>query len=635
MKWIKNMNKFLESKSLKQDALDILAHNDQGQDSELKNNLEKLDDATVSGKVVTRFAPSPTGLLHIGGIRTALYNYLFAKKYNGIFYVRIEDTDQKRFVGDAEEYIKNALEWVGIDPDYAPWKGGPNQPYRQSERDYSKHIQYLLDNGHAYYAFDTEQDLSKARSENQNFAYDAKSRMSMKNSLTLSPEDVSNLMDSKTPYVIRFKVPENKTITFTDIVRGEVSFNSSQVDDKVLVKSNGIPTYHMASVCDDHDMETTHVIRGEEWLSSAPLHVMLYESFGWKRPEFAHLPSILRPDGRGKLSKRDGLKYGIPVFPFGGEGIDDKGNSVAYKGFKDEGYESDALVNFLLLLGWAPSDGKELYNMADMISDFSLDRVHKAGARFDIDKAKWFNSTYLQSKSDSELLNHIEQGSNYKYSDNKLSMIVDLCKKRSTFKSDMQAVANIFFNPIVLSQKEISSLSEEYKKVFSNFITKDIDWTSEKIKQTIHDICVENGIKMNKVMPSLRLSITGGIPGPDLATTMYILGKEESNKRILNSLKSNEDLNTDIIDENESVVVCDSTIYPLVSSIYKTDRLYDRDSNSSIMSTIKTLISKGTKNITLIIDDSKEVKKRLEFIEEFIGNKDYSKVKILKSSDIK
>lgn len=539
MKYIRKIKSFLEGREIKDDALHILAANDENQPSDVREIISALDEEGVSSKVVTRFAPSPTGLMHLGSLRTALYNYLFAKKHGGIFYLRIEDTDQKRFVQEAEDYIKNALEWVGIEPDYSPWKTGPGEYalMRQSERDYSGHIKTLLDAGHAYYAFDTEQDLNSVRKDNQNFAYDAKTRMNMKNSLSLSKEEVDKLLENKAPYVIRFKVPENKTIELTDIVRGHVSFNSAQVDDKVLVKSNGIPTYHMASVCDDHDMGTTHVIRGEEWLPSAPLHVMLYEAFGWDAPQFAHLPSILKPDGKGKLSKRDGLKLGIPVFPFGGEGVDDKGNTVKYKGFKDEGFEPDALVNFLLLLGWAPSDGKEIYNLAEMISDFSLDRVHKAGARFDMDKAKWFNSGYLQNKPDAELLSHIDMGSTYKYDENRLAMIVDLCKKRSTFKTDMQVVADIFFKPVILKEKELKSLSEDYKKVFADFIEKaPVDWEMEKVKQLIFDICAEKGIKMGKVMPSLRMSVTGGVPGPDLMTTMFILGKEESLKRIKASL---------------------------------------------------------------------------------------------------
>lgn len=548
MKYIKKREIFLkEGKEIvKDDALHILATHDDNQSSDVKEILDDLDSVDVSGKVVCRFAPSPTGYLHIGGLRTALYNYLFAKKHEGVFYVRIEDTDQKRYVGEAEEYIKNALEWVGIIPDWDPWKGGPNGPYRQSERDYTKHIKNLIDNGYAYYAFDTEQDIQSQRDanktpdgKNSTFAYDSKFRMSMKNSLSLAKEEVDKLLESKVPYVIRFKVPENKTISFTDIVRGPVSFNTAQVDDKVLIKSNGIPTYHMASVCDDHDMGTTHVIRGDEWLSSAPLHIMLYEAFGWEIPQFAHLPSILKPDGKGKLSKRDALKFGIPAFPFGGEGIDDKGNKVSYKGFKDEGYEPDALVNFLLLLGWAPSDTKELYSMAEMISDFSLDRVHKAGARFDIDKAKWFNSKYIQNKSDEEILKSIDTSGEYKYSDDKLKMILDLCKKRSAFKSDMQPIANIFFKSINLTESELESLSDEYKHIFGAFVDRSdsIQWEAEKIKQLIFDICAENNLKMGKIMPSLRLAITGGVPGPDLVTTMEILGKEESIKRIENSLK--------------------------------------------------------------------------------------------------
>lgn len=542
MKFIKKRKEFLKESNdvISDNTLDILANNDDNQNPVLQDTLDKLDNVNTQTKVITRAAPSPTGFMHLGNLRTVLYNYLFAKKHGGIFYLRIEDTDQKRFVPGAEEYIKNALEWVGIEPDYAPWKPGPGEYalMRQSERDYSEHINTLLEKGMAYYAFDTENDLNKSRENSPNFAYDVKSRMSMKNSLSLSKEEVDSLLESKAPFVIRFKVPENKIISFADIIRGNVSFNSTQVDDKVLVKSNGIPTYHMASVCDDHDMGTTHVIRGEEWLASAPLHVMLYEAFGWETPQFAHLPSILKPDGKGKLSKRDGLKLGIPVFPFGGEGVDDKGNLVKYKGFKDEGFEPDAVINFLLLLGWAPSDGKELYSMAEMISDFSLDRVHKAGARFDMDKAKWFNSGYVQRKPDEELLKHIDMGNTYTYSDDKLSLIVNLCKSRSTFKGDMQPVADIFFKPIVLTDDNKRSLSNDYKKVFTDFISKaeSIDWSAENIKQSIYDICAEMGVKMGKVMPSLRLSVTGGVPGPDLVTTMFILGKDETINRIKNSI---------------------------------------------------------------------------------------------------
>jgi len=539
MKYIKTRDKFLaESKDeMSDDALHTLATHDDGQSPDVQKSLDALDTITPSGKVVTRFAPSPTGFLHIGGVRTALYNYLFAKKHGGIFYVRIEDTDQKRFVGDAEKYIQDSLEWCGIEPDYAPWKGGPNGPYRQSERDYSGHIQTLLDKGMAYYAFDTEDDIAKVRAENAHFAYDAKTRMSMKNSLSLPKEEVDALLANKTPFVIRFKTPENRTITVTDVIRGEVSLNTNQTDDKVLVKSNGIPTYHMANVCDDHDMGTTHVIRGEEWLPSTPLHLMLYEAFGWTAPTFAHLPLILNPDGKGKLSKRKALSMGIPAFPMGGEGEDDKGNMVKYLGFKDEGYEPQAMLNFLVLLGWSPTDTTEVMTMADMISKFDLSHVHKAGARFDVEKAKHFNAQHLNTyRGDDELLSNIDMGDQYQYSPENLSKIVDICKKRAVFTKDLQVVADIFFKPIVIKETDVKLLTDDYKKVFSAFITKSIDWNAETIKQTIHDLCQEMGVKMGKIMPALRVAITGGMPGPDLVSTMEILGKDESLIRIQNTL---------------------------------------------------------------------------------------------------
>ena len=535
MKYIKNRDKFLvESKGeMSDNALHILATHDDGQSPDVQKSLDVLDTITPSGKVVTRFAPSPTGFLHIGGVRTALYNYLFAKKHGGIFYVRIEDTDQKRFVGDAEKYIQDSLEWCGIEPDYAPWKGGPNGPYRQSERDYSVHIQTLLDKGMAYYAFDTEEDITKVRSENAHFAYDVKTRMSMRNSLSLPKEEVDRLLANKTLFVIRFKTPENRTITVTDIIRGEVSLNTNQTDDKVLVKSNGIPTYHMANVCDDHDMGTTHVIRGEEWLPSTPLHLMLYEAFGWTAPTFAHLPLILNPDGKGKLSKRKALSMGIPAFPIGGEGEDDKGNMVKYLGFKDEGFEPQAMLNFLVLLGWSPTDTTEVMTMADMISKFDLSHVHKAGARFDVEKAKHFNQQHLNTyRSDDELLSNIDMGNQYQYSPENISKIVDICKKRAVFTKDLQVVADIFFKTIVIKETDVKLLTDDYKKVFSAFITKSIDWNAETIKQTIHDICQEMGVKMGKVMPALRVAITGGVPGPDLVSTMEILGKDETMIRI-------------------------------------------------------------------------------------------------------
>jgi len=539
MKYIKKQLDFLkESKGINKNALDILSDNDDNQDPILKSNLDKLDDASVESSVVVRIGPSPTGKAHIGFLRTALYNYLFAKKHNGKMILRIEDTDEKRFDPEAEDYIKRALEWVGIEADEDPWKGGPNGPYKQSERDYSKYVDILIKSGDAYYSFDTEDSISLLRKSDPHFTYNAKTRNVLNNSLSLSREEVDNLMSKNTPYVVRFKVPENTTVSFSDIIKGNVSVNSNQIDDKVLIKSTGMVSYHMANVCDDHDMGITHVLRGDEWISSTPFHVLLYKSLGWKLPQFAHLPPILRPDGKGKLSKRDGLKYGIPVFPFGGEGVDDKGTTIKYKGFKDEGFEPDAVINFLLLLGWAPSDTKELYSMAEMISDFSLERVHKSGARFDIDKAKWFNSKYIQDKPVDDVMKSIDMSGPYKYPEDKLQLIVDLCKKRSTFKGDMQVIADIFFKPISLNNSDRESLSDDYQHVFSAFLEKagSIDWTAEKIKQLISDICTENGLKIGKIMPSLRLALTGGVPGPDLMTTAFILGKGETLQRIENSL---------------------------------------------------------------------------------------------------
>lgn len=538
MRFVKKRENYLkENKDLiKDDALEILAANDDNQPSDLKKVLDKLDDAPASGKVVTRFAPSPTGFLHIGGVRTALYNYLFAKKHNGIFYIRIEDTDSKRFVEEAENYIKETLEWCGIEPDWAPWiEGSPNGPYRQSERDYSKEIKHLLDSGNAYYAFDTEVDLANARKDNAHFAYDAKSRDKMKNSLTLPKEEVESLLKTS-PYVIRFKVPADTDITITDLIRGEVTINTNQVDDKVLVKSNGIPTYHMANVCDDHNMGTTHVIRGEEWLPSSPLHKLLYEAFGWDIPQFAHLPIILNPDGRGKLSKRKALSLGIPAFPFGGEGLDDKGNKVQYKGFRDEGYEPDALLNFLILLGWTPKNDKEMLHMSEMISEFSLEDVHKSGARYDIDKAKHFNQQYLNLRRDhKDLLDSIDTGNTYDYDDSDIVKILDICKSRSTFKKDMQKVADIFFHPVVLTDTQKKSLTDESKKFFEEFLKEvdSVDWKdAEAIKKKIFDICTSIGAKMGKIMPHLRTVVAGGLAGPDLISTMQILGKEEVKNRL-------------------------------------------------------------------------------------------------------
>lgn len=492
-----------------------------------------------TAKIVTRVAPSPTSPygLHVGNIRTLLFNYLFAKQNDGIFYVRIEDTDQDRFCEGSEELIKKSLDYLNITPDFAPWT--ENKPYgtmRQSERDYTKHINYLLDNGYAYYAFDTKEELDELRKIDQNFSYNHANRMTLRNSLSLSPEKVKELLDNNTPYTIRFKVTPNREITFNDIVRGEVTFNSSQMDDKVLVKTNSIPTYHMANCCDDHDMETTHVMRGEEWLSSTPLHIMIYEAFGWDCPQFAHLPLVLNPAPlKGKLSKRNAVKLGIPIFPFGGE------SAEGYlKGFVDEGYDSDAVINFLLLLGWTPHDleeGNEIMSLKDGIVKFDINNIHKAGARYDVEKLKFFNGWYLQNKtSNEELFKHVNFGNTHYSNDDKLA-ILDMAKKRSHFKHEMQHVVDIFTKPVILNNKQLETITGIYGIALSAFvknIRKSTEWDADYIKQTIFDSCEEVGIKVGKLMPIMRTILAGGITGPDMVSFMTIIGKEEVRNRIYN-----------------------------------------------------------------------------------------------------
>lgn len=491
-------------------------------------------------KVVTRFSPSPTGKLHIGGIRTCLYSYLYAKRHNGKFIIRIEDTDSKRFDPDAEMYIKNTLDWLGIVPDEDPWIGGVNGPYRQTERDYSYEIKSLLESGNAYYAFDSSSDLDLSRKNDPNFSYNYKTRMSMKNSLSLSNDEVSELIKNKVPYVIRFKVVENMEVSFDDEIRGTIAFNTNVIDDKVLVKSDGIPTYHLANTSDDYNMGVTHVIRGEEWIPSTPMHVLIYNALGRKVPTFAHLPLILNPDGKSKLSKRSALKNGVPVVPFGGDGLDDKGNVVSYKGFHDEGFDPKALLNFLALLGWNPGGDVEFMSVDDMINSFSLDRVHKSGARFDMDKAKWLNAHYLRMTPNDDLKPFITIKDN-RYSDDKLNKIIDLAKERSEFKHDLNTIVDLFFNdPVIIDTKKID---DNFVKVFGNTVDGFISSTSNlnfdnpmDIKDLINDICNINGIKMGKVMPGLRMALVGGISGPDLMTTMSILGMRETVSRLVKSI---------------------------------------------------------------------------------------------------
>ena len=483
--------------------------------------------------IVTRIAPSPTGpFAHIGNVRTLLYNYFLAKKSGGKFYVRLEDTDRDRYTDSFLTYFKDMCDWLGIVPDGSYWNPDTTiGSFTQSTRDYSDKVKFLLDNGLAYYAFDSKDDLDLAHKTIPNFKYDATTRMTMKNSLTMSKLDFDTAVATG-DYVIRFAVTPDIDITINDAILGDITINTNTLDDKVLIKSNGIGSYHLCNVCDDHDMGVTHVLRGNEWVNSTPFHIILYKAFGWDVPTFAHLPLIMNPDGKGKLSKRTAMKYGIPIAPLGY--TDDKG--VYTPGWKDLGYDPKAFMNYLALIGWNPGDDVEIMSMDDMINLFSLDRVHKAGARFDMDKAKWINSHYLRATPNSCLKPFINIKDN-RYSDDKLDMIINLAKERSSFRSDLNTIVDLFFdNPDIT---DIKKLDDNFLKVFSRFVFTDVDFSNtDSIKDSISSICNDLGIKMGKVMPGLRMSLVGGISGPDLMTTMFILGKDSTNDRISKSMNS-------------------------------------------------------------------------------------------------
>ena len=481
--------------------------------------------------IVTRIAPSPTGsFAHIGNVRTLLYNYFLAKKNGGKFYVRLEDTDRDRYTASFLDYFKDMCDWLGIVPDGSYWNPDPSiGSFVQSERDYSDKVKFLLDNGLAYYAFDTKDELEVLKSKG--LKYDATTRVSMNNSLTNPNVDITT-----TPYVIRFAVDANVDITFDDAVLGSITINTNTLDDKVLIKSNGIGSYHLCNVCDDHDMGVSHVLRGSEWVNSTPFHVILYKAFGWDVPTFAHLPLIMNPDGRGKLSKRTAMKYGIPIAPIGY--TDDNGDYVG--GWKDLGFDPNAFINAISLIGWNPGGDVEFMSIDEMINSFSLDRVHKAGARFDMDKAKWLNAHYLRMTPNDDLKPFITI-KDKRYSDDKLSKIIDLAKERSEFKHDLNTIVDLFFNDPVVS--DIKKIDENFVNVFSNSVygfivscsTINFDNPMD-IKDLINDICNNNCVKMGKVMPGLRMALVGGISGPDLMTTMSILGMRETISRLVKAI---------------------------------------------------------------------------------------------------
>lgn len=496
--------------------------------------------------VRVRFAPSPTGALHIGGVRTALYNYLLARQHGGTMILRIEDTDQGRFVPGAEEYIQQSLAWAGIQIDEGVGVGGPHAPYRQSERKplYAKYALQLIEQGHAYYAFDTEQELENMRDQlkkegSDNQQYGSASRLLMRNSLTLAEEEVKELLQSKAPYVIRLKVPQNEEIKVVDLIRGEVIVNSSQIDDKVLMKSDGMPTYHLANVVDDYLMKISHVIRGEEWLPSAPLHVLLYQNLGWQKdmPQFAHLPLLLKPDGNGKLSKRAADQMGFPIFPL--TWTDPETKEVA-KGFKETGYLPEALINFLAFLGWNPGTTQEIFSLDELIRAFSIERIGKAGAKFDIHKAQWFNQQYLRMKSDEDLSSYLLDSlsaEGISCSKEKAIKICSIMKERITFPKDLWEQGKFFFisptsfDESVTSKKwneDVVKVLTAYKEALQELTA--IDATSAK--SILETVTAKLGIQTGKIMQAFRVSITGNGSGPDLMMTIEILGKNEVMNRI-------------------------------------------------------------------------------------------------------
>ena len=492
-------------------------------------------------EVRVRFAPSPTGALHIGGVRTALYNYLLARKLHGTMILRIEDTDQNRFVTGAEEYILESLRWAGIEIDEGVGAGGAYAPYRQSERKtlYRKYAQKLVDEGNAYYAYDTEQELEAMRKATPNAQYDATTRLHMKNSLTLTPGEVERKLSAGEKYVIRLKVPDKVEIHLTDLIRGTVSVHSSQIDDKVLMKSDGMPTYHLANVVDDYLMKISHVIRGEEWLPSAPLHVLLYRYLGWENemPQFAHLPLLLKPDGNGKLSKRDADKMGFPIFPLNWK--DPESGDVAI-GYRESGYLPEALINFLAFLGWNPGTEQEIFSMDQLIGAFSLERIGKAGAHFDIQKAQWFNQHYLRSKPDEVLIGYLLDSlkkENIICPNDKAKKIITVMRDRVTFPKDFWEQGKFFFIPPTAFDEQVvaKKWKDDTVRVLTLFCEeiKSMDILTAGIAQaTLEKVTSSFGMKPGQILQALRMTLTGGASGPDLMMTIEILGNIEVNKRI-------------------------------------------------------------------------------------------------------
>ncbi|WP_271770043.1 glutamate--tRNA ligase [Aquimarina algiphila] len=496
-----------------------------------------------------RFAPSPTGPLHIGGVRTALFNYLFAKQNKGTFILRIEDTDQNRYVPGAEEYIKNALDWCNIPFDEGPGKDGGFGPYKQSERKdlYRQYADELIKNGSAYYAFDTTETLDAHRKDHEakgkTFIYNWHNREKLNNSLSLTPDEVNSKLNSGNPFVIRFKSPQDETLHLTDEIRGDIKIDTNILDDKILFKSDGMPTYHLANIVDDHLMKISHVIRGEEWLPSMALHVLLYRALGWNAPKFAHLPLILKPIGKGKLSKRDGDKLGFPVFPLQWE--DPKTQDVS-SGYKEDGYLPEAVVNMLAFLGWNPGTEQELFSLEELVEKFDLKRVNKAGAKFDPEKTKWFQQQHLQKMDNTILSKQFET----LLSDKNITTALDLntiittVKERATFINDLWSLTQFYFlSPSEYDEKAVKKAWKEDTPILMHELTRilnDItDFSENNISSIVKGWITGKEIGFGKIMMPLRIALVGSLQGPDLFQIAALIGKTETIKRIENAIEIN------------------------------------------------------------------------------------------------
>ncbi len=494
----------------------------------------------MNKEVRVRFAPSPTGGLHLGGVRTALFNYLFAKKHNGTFILRIEDTDQTRFVEGAEQYIVDCLAWCGISPDESPQKPGAFGPYRQSERkpNYKQYAEQLIASDYAYYAFDTPEELAAKRAEEPNFLYGQKTRMQMRNSLTLTQNEISELLAQNVPHVVRIKIPTDEQVIFTDLIRGIVSFETNLVDDKVLLKADGMPTYHLAVVVDDKAMQISHIFRGEEWLPSAPIHILLWKYLGWadEMPEWVHLPLILKPDGNGKLSKRDGDRLGFPVYAMNWK--DPKTNDLTI-GFKELGFMPEAFVNLLGLLGWNDGSDKEIFTLKELVEAFTIDRVSKAGAKFDFEKAKWFNHEWIKQAAATELAPAVKEDllkekivvDNEAY----LHTVIDLIKDRCNLLPDFVTQSAYFFaTPKVYDTAAVKPKWNEAKANFFAAFSAQLDITLSalELEANFKTIAEINGLKPGEVMLPLRVMLVGGKFGPGVFDIVKLLGKVETTYRI-------------------------------------------------------------------------------------------------------